>query len=57
MTKLITDNLSPNASEEALSLWAQTKVEGKSLRTIPAPGVNTSMIFTTLYDTRKHFMI
>lgn len=52
MTKLLTDNLTPNASEEALSLWAQTKVSNKSLRSIPAPGVNTSMIFTTLYNTR-----
>ena len=54
MTKILTDNLTPEAAQEAISLWNQTKVKGKSLGTLPAPGVNTSMIFTTLYKTRKY---
>jgi len=36
-------------------LWDQTKVANYSLNDMPAPGVNTSMIFTTLYDTCKNY--
>lgn len=38
-----------------MSVWSQTKVQNKSLNTIPAPGVDTSMIFTTVYKTQIYY--
>ncbi len=51
MTELFKDELTPDDFKMVMDIWSQTKVPNKTLRSIPAPGVNTSMIFTTVYDT------
>lgn len=51
MTKLFKDTLNETEYKTVMSLWEQTKKEGQTLDILPAPGVNTSMIFSTLYET------
>lgn len=57
LERLMKDTLPKGQINQALSLYQQTIMKGKTLSEMPAPGVNTSMIFTTVYDTRKIYPI